>query len=100
LRSFKIMAVILGIYFLLWVPAYFWSDYLATPFGMVAAIPILAIYLFHGIGIPGLLEHNGHCGWGWCGPTPLGWGFLIVFWLLVVWLLAWLIARLSRRTPR
>jgi len=50
------------------------------------AVLLISAALF---GIPGLLEHHGTCGWGWCAPTLFGWVFLCAFWLLVVWFLAW-----------
>ena len=52
----------------------------------------------HRLGIPGLLEHNGACGWGWCAPTVFGWAFLCVVWGLVAWLLAWAAASLTKTT--
>jgi len=87
-KTFKIMAVILFIYFLLWAPPIFWPKYLDTPLGIIVAFPLWSVYLFHSIGIPGLLQHNGACGWGWCAPTFFGWVFITVFWLLLVWLAA------------
>lgn len=97
-RTLKIMAIIVTGYFLLWAPAYFWPAYLDSPLAPILAIPYLFVYLFHGIGVPGLLEHKGACGWGWCAPTLFGWVFLIGFWLLVVWLLSRFIAKLTN-TP-
>lgn len=93
-RTLKTASILLFIYFALWVPSIFWPSYLDSPFGLIAAIPYLSIYLFHGIGIPGLLENNGACGWGWCTPTLWGWVFLFIFWTLVTWLLAYFIASL------
>ena len=60
-------------------------------------LPFLSIYLFHELGIPGLLQHGGRCGWGWCSPTAWGWVFLALFWLGVAWVLAWGLARLTAR---
>ena len=60
-------------------------------------VPYLSVHLFNNIGIPGLLEHGGRCGWGWCSPTAFGWVFLIVFWIAVAWLVAWGLARLTVR---
>lgn len=66
---------------------------------------LLAIYFFRYVGIPGLLEHGGQCGWGWCSPTIFGWVFLAAFVLLCLWLLAWGLAsavyaaRRSRSIP-
>ncbi len=95
-RTFKVLFVLLLAYGLLVLPGLFWTRYLDSPPGLLAAIPFLSIYIFHNIGIPGLLQHDGACGWGWCAPTPIGWAFLIAFWLLLAWLIAWAIARAGR----
>jgi hypothetical protein len=88
LHTFKTFTAIIGIYILLLLPAQIWPGYLDSPVGLILAIPYLSIYLFHGIGIPFLLQNNGACGWGWCAPTVFGWIFLITFWLVVAWLIA------------
>jgi hypothetical protein len=49
------------------------------------------------LGVPGLLEHQGQCGWGLCSPTLFGFAFLAVFWLLAFWLAAWGLAYLVGR---
>ena len=86
--ALKIFLLIVGGYGLLWLPGLFWSGYSETPMGLVSVVPFLSIYLFHRLGIPGLLQNNGLCGWGWCSPTVPGWLFLIVFWLVVAWFIA------------
>jgi hypothetical protein len=91
------MFLVLACYFLLWLPYLFWTEYLDTPLGIVAVFPVLSVYIFHGIGIPGLLQNDGACGWGWCAPTPFGWVFLVILWLLAFWTVAWAIARLTRQ---
>ncbi len=91
------MAVIIASYALLWLPLLFLPTYLNTTIGFIAVIPLLFVYLFHRVGVPGLLEYSGSCGWGWCSPTPFGWLLLLVFWFLVVWLLARFIVRRTRR---
>lgn len=96
-RTLKLLAVFILIYFLLLSPGLVWPEYLDTPVGLLAAIPFLSVYLFHRIGIPFLLEHNGACGWGWCAPTVFGWIFISVFWLLMAWLLAWFFVNLTGR---
>lgn len=88
-RTFLILASIAGIYALLWIPAAFSTRYLDSPFGLIAAFPVLSIYLFHMLGIPGLLRNGGACGWGWCPPTLFGWIFVAVVWSLLAWLAAW-----------
>jgi len=94
-RVLKTLAIIVIIYFLLLSPGLIWPKYLDSPVGLLAAFPFLSVYLFHGIGIPFLLEHNGACGWGWCAPTLFGWIFISVFWLLVTWLLAAFFANIT-----
>jgi hypothetical protein len=89
------MVLLLTGYVLLWVPSLFWPGYHDSPLGIIVALPILSVYLFHSVGIPGLLQHNGACGWGWCDPTIFGWVFSISFWLLVIWLLARFISSLT-----
>lgn len=88
-RTLLTLAVMVGTYAILWLPAAFSPKYLDSPVGLVAAAPFLSAYLFDLIGIPGLLENHGACGWGWCTPTGFGWGFVVFVWLLVAWLIAW-----------
>ena len=88
-QTLKFFAAIVAIYLLLSLPGLVWPSYLDSPAGLFVAVPYLSIYLFHKIGIPGLLENNGACGWGWCAPTLFGWVFLCAFWLMIGWLLAW-----------
>ncbi len=97
-KTLKIMALLLAAYILLWLPSFFWPSYLDSPFGFIAALPVLSVYIFHSIGIPGLLQHNGVCGWGWCAPTFFGWVFVISFWLLLLWLFAKLISSLTHHS--
>ena len=96
-RTVRILAVVLFLYALLALPAFIWPAYADSPAGLLLLVPSLSIYVFHKVGVPGLLEHNGLCGWGWCAPTPFGWVFLGVFWLVAAWLLAWAVASLSTR---
>lgn len=95
-RTLTFFVSLIGIFLLLASPALFWPGYLDSPLGLVLAIPFISIYLFHQIGIPGLLQHAGACGWGWCAPTAFGWVFLGTFWLLATWLLAWGLSSLGR----
>jgi hypothetical protein len=68
-----------------------------SPLGLLLIAPLLSVYLLHKLGVPGLLEHNGLCGWGWCDPTLFGWLFTAAFLLIGVWLIAWAIASLTSR---
>lgn len=91
-RTLRIFVFIVAGWGLLALPGLVWPGYLDTPVGLLVVVPYLSIYLFHGVGVPGLLQHGGACGWGWCAPTVLGWVVLVGFWLGVVWLLARLLA--------
>jgi hypothetical protein len=35
-------------------------------------VPFISVYAIHSLGIPGLLQHDGACGWGWCAPWRHG----------------------------
>lgn len=89
------MAAIIGVIALLLSPSLIWSEYLESPVGLVVIVPFVSIYLFHSIGIPGLLEHAGACGWGWCAPTIFGWFFLFAFWLVVLWVFALFLSEIT-----
>lgn len=94
-RTRRIFVVIVAAWATLLLPGLVWPAYLDSPVGVLAVVPYLSIYLFHGLGVPGLLQHAGACGWGWCAPTMFGWTFLVVFWLGVAWLLALGLVRLT-----
>jgi len=96
-RTAGIFAVILAGCVLLALPAYVGPAFLEEPSSFFVLVPLLSVYFFHHIGIPGLLEHGGACGWGWCSPTAFGWIFLAAFWLGLIWLVAAGIARLLAR---
>lgn len=90
----RIFSVLLGAYGLLALPAYTGPAVLEELSGYFVLVPFLSIYIFHKLGVPGLLEHGGACGWGWCSPTVFGWIFLALFWLGIAWLVATALARL------
>lgn len=92
-RTLKILVALVGGYALLVLPAYLGPSPLQDISTYFFLVPFLSVHLFHHLGIPGLLEHGGACGWGWCSPTLLGWAFLALFWLGLAWLAAWGIAR-------
>ena len=101
-RTLKFLAFIMAGYILLVIPGAIWSSYFDSPAGYLVLVPLLSVYVFHKVGIPGLLEHNGLCGWGWCSPTVFGWVFAVMFWLIVAWGCAWafaaLVSTLNRNT--
>ena len=80
-RTLKILALLLVGYGFLLLPAVLFPSYLDSPAGLLLAAPVVSIYLFHKVGIPGMLEHDGLCGWSWCSPTVFGWLFATVIWL-------------------
>jgi hypothetical protein len=92
-RTLRIFAGLLIGYALLTSAAYWGPGYLAAMGSFFILVPYLSIYIFHRIGIPGLLEHNGLCGWGWCAPTKFGWAFLVTFWIGIAWIVALGLAR-------
>lgn len=96
-RTLVVFLALLATFALLASPGLVWPTYLDSPVGVLVAIPYLSIYLFHSIGIPGLLQNSGACGWGWCAPTKVGWVFLILVWATLGWLVAWLIAAATRK---
>jgi hypothetical protein len=92
-RTIKIFAGLLTGYAFLASTAYWASGFLRSIGGFFILGPYLSIYIFHRIGIPGLLEHNGLCGWGWCAPTAFGWVFLVAIWMGFAWMVARGLAR-------
>jgi len=99
-RTLKFLAGLVAAYVLVALPAYWGPAWLEEASSVLVLVPLLSIYIFHKLGIPGLLEHGGACGWGWCAPTVAGWAFLAAFWLAFAWLVAWGLARLTARWAR
>lgn len=91
-RTFKFLALLIAGYLLLLAPGLIWPSWLDSPARYLLLAPYLSVFLFHKLGVPGLLEHNGLCGWGWCSPTPFGVFFTVIAWLAVAWLVAWALA--------
>lgn len=88
--------IVIG-YALLWLPALLWDRYLDSPVGLIAAFPVISVYLFHKLGVPGLLEHGGACGWGWCAPTAFGWVFIVLVWFGLAVAIARLVVAVGRK---
>jgi len=95
--TLKVLASMLLACGLLWAIAALVSSHSESPVDFVLLAPLLAVYLFHKLGVPGLLEHDGLCGWGWCNPTLFGWVFTAGLLLLCAWLIAWFVASLTSR---
>ena len=77
-RTLKIFALLVIALVVLGAPAYVGPAFLAEPSSYVVIVPVMSLYFFHHLGIPGLLEHGGACGWGMCAPTPVGLAFLVI----------------------
>jgi hypothetical protein len=95
-RTLKILASLLAGYAGLWLLATLAPDE-TGPLALILMAPLLSVYLLHRLGVPGLLEHHGLCGWGWCAPTIFGWVFTSAVLLACAWLLAWLVGSLAAR---
>lgn len=91
--TLAIFTILVCAYGLAWLPALFFDAYLDSPAGLLGLLPYLSVHVLHKIGIPGVLEHGGLCGWGWCAPTPLGMVLAAVLWLGLAWILAAVLAR-------
>lgn len=61
--------------------------------------PFMLAHLLHKARVPGMLEHGGLCGWGWCEPTLLGWIAAVALMALVLWPVAAALSWLWRRAP-
>jgi hypothetical protein len=97
LRTLKFLAVIMLAYAALVIPGLIWPSYFESPAGLLVLVPGLSVYFFNKIGVPGLLEHDGYCGWGLCSPTVLGMVFVVAVWILLAWLVAWAAAEVTKR---
>jgi len=91
-RTLKILVALLLAYGLLWLPAAWISSYPSSPLSLLLAVPLFSVYALHQFGVPGLLEHNGMCGWGWCAPTMLGWLLGSSVLVIGAWMIAWAMA--------
>jgi hypothetical protein len=90
-RTLQILVLIAALYALLMLPGVLWPRYFDTPAGFLIIAPLLAVYTFHRLGMPGLLE-DGACGMALCPPSGLGWLFIAALWVTGAWLVAWLMA--------
>ena len=97
-RTLKVLALLIAACLLLLLPGVLYPPYFETPAAWLLMAPYLSVSVLHKLGVPGLLEHNGLCGWGWCSPTPFGWALAVLAWTLAGWCLAWLLGTFTRRT--
>ena len=97
--TIKVFLLVAVAYAGIWLPYVVWRDnlpsYLAAPYAVLWLAQAIPVYILNGIGIPGLLQNNGLCGWGWCAPTVFGYVVLAIFWVVVTWLSAWFISNLT-----
>lgn len=52
---------------------------------IVYSFPLFAL---NDIGVSGIITSNGNCGWGWCGPTMIGYLIITAFWIAALWIIA------------
>ena len=95
LRFLKFLALVITLQVLLALPGLVWPRYLDSPIGLALVAPYFSAYILHAIGVPGLLQNNGACGWGWCAPSVLGWLVIFLTWFLSVLTLTWLLSRIK-----
>ncbi|ACR14787.1 hypothetical protein TERTU_3772 [Teredinibacter turnerae T7901] len=97
--TIKLLCVFILINALVWLPYLLLRDnlpvYMSAPYAVLGFIQTMPVYLLNSIGFPGLLLNNGQCGWGWCSPSTFGYCALLVFWLIVLWLIARLVSLLA-----
>lgn len=94
MRTAKFFIALVAAYGALVSVAFWAPPALAEPAGLLLLLPFFTPHLLHKVGIPGLLEQGGHCGWGWCAPTVAGWIVLALLWLGAGWAAAWGLARI------
>ena len=99
-RTLTILVVLLAAGALLWTAVATVPALAESSLAVVVLVPLFAVYALHRLGVPGLLEHDGLCGWGWCAPTPAGGLLGAAALVLAAWVLAWGLAALTRRVRR
>jgi hypothetical protein len=97
--TFTLFTALVASYVIIAAPAYLGPAALGEYSAVLVTPLVLSLYVFHRLGVPGLLENDGLC-WSWCGPTAFGLVFLALFWLALAWLAAWALARLLARRQR
>ena len=91
-RQNKVFLILLLGYYAIIVLCMVSTKVSSSPFGIVLLPLIFLAYVFHNLGIPGVLQNNGVCGWGWCMPTIAG--YLLGSILLVP--LLWVASRFAK----
>ncbi|MBK1875219.1 hypothetical protein FE848_18565 [Marinobacter sp. 1-3A] len=97
--TIKILLVFLTVYAGIWLPYIVLQGNLpaslSAPYALLGFAQAIPAYILNSVGISGLIQNDGYCGWGWCGPTVFGYVVLSAFWVLVAWFIAWLISNLT-----
>lgn len=97
--TFTIFKALVATYLIIASPAYLGPAALGEYSAALVSPVMLSLYVFHRLGVPGLLEDDGLC-WSWCGPSAVGVVLLIMFWLGAAWLAAWVLSRVLGRRQR
>jgi hypothetical protein len=97
--TYTVFKALVAAYILIASPAYIGPAALGEYSAALVSPVMLSLYVFHRLGVPGLLEDDGLC-WSWCGPSAFGVLFLLVFWLGAAWLAAWALSRVLARRQR
>lgn len=92
-RVLKLLLALLAAAGTMALPGLIWPAWLDSPAGMVVLMPFFLAHLLRGAGVPGLIENEGMCGWGWCSPTALGWAVSALICVLAAWALAAVLVR-------
>ncbi len=87
-RVLKLLLALLATAGVVALPGLIWPAWLDSPAGWVVLMPFFLAHLLHSVGVPGLIENAGLCGWGWCSPTAQGWAVSALICVLVIWALA------------
>ena len=64
----KVLLVIAAAYAGVWLPYVVWQGNVTADLSALYAVlgfaHVIPVYILNSIGVPGLLQNNGHCGWG------------------------------------
>ncbi|WP_376695530.1 hypothetical protein [Wenzhouxiangella sp. EGI_FJ10305] len=91
-----LIAGLVIVYILLLLPLMIWPDYIDTPLGLIAVLPMFAVHVLDRAGVPGLLSTSS-CSWGWCEPSTLGWAVMLLVAAVMIVFLAVALSALRRK---
>lgn len=69
-RTFLVLSLGYGAALL---PCVAWTSYCTSVVEPMLMPPWVIANMVHTLGVPGILTHEGFCGWGRCEPTLMGW---------------------------